>query len=352
MLRFFVRILLLAVIVGALQASVVPSLRREAKEVNEVLCEVSDCTDVLYFCDSTNRWVDDSDTDVRSISEMTQAAFPTLTISAADRNSFHAGVYESLVTLLADRNQLPKVLVVPVNLRSFSPAWDRRPECQFDDLQDHIRYADRKWRLGLIAVSKMFPASNDNATSDDAYNSLPVYRGSQCIGCVADFENESYEVPTPARTRNKFVYHYMYPLEADHRRLHSLVRLAQIAREHGSQAVFYITPVDVSSGIRLVGEEFQSQVERNIRVIRSQLEAHGPMLDLAFDLPSDAFAWHLYPNEHLNQDGRRYVASALEASIAERMNMRRVPGQAAGPRYAAHRDRASRSHAGGGRAIR
>lgn len=319
MQRFLTRLALLSVLVGAFQVTVIPKLR-QSDEAADVLDRLSRDPDVIYFCDSTNRWVDDADQDKRSICQMAQESFPDLTFAAVDKNAFHAGVYESVCELLADRKQRPKVLVVPINLRSFSPAWDRRPSYEFNELQNHIRYAETQWRLGLLAVRGMFPTP-ENSLSDAEYFNLPVYCGGQQVGQVRDFDNPSYLEADPQKTKDKFIFHYMYSLTPRHRKLQSFANLARTATQSGSRVVFYITPLDIDSGSSHLGRAMQQQVAENVRVVRDQLDPLAEVIDLSFELPSDAFTWHQYPNEHLNQHGRQYVATAITSSVAHALQI-------------------------------
>ena len=80
--------------------------------------------------------------------------------------------------------------------------------------------------------------------------------------------------------------------------------------------MFYITPIDMETGTRHLPEDFPAVVKQNCRLIEQRLrERGGEVIDLSHSLGPGAFSWNEYPNEHLRQNGRCYVAKRLAQTL-------------------------------------
>ena len=47
-------------------------------------------------------------------------------------DAYHIGIYLEYAQYIVAQENLPQVVIIPINLRSFSPEWDMRPEYQFE----------------------------------------------------------------------------------------------------------------------------------------------------------------------------------------------------------------------------
>ncbi len=110
-------------------------------------------------------------------------------------------------------------------------------------------------------------------------------------------------------------YHYMFNLASDHRKLDSMVAVAELAAEHGVNVIFYITPVNVEQGERFLGPVFGERFADNVQVVQSTLDAvsldNVTLLNLAFDLP----AYDFTDLEHLTETGKEYVAEQIALAV-------------------------------------
>jgi len=111
----------------------------------------------------------------------------------------------------------------------------------------------------------------------------------------------------------------MYDLSEDHRFIRSLKKIIEIADKTNIKLYVYITPIDFEGGTKYVGSDFAEQTKNNTKKICAILEINNlPCLNLAFDLDSGYFDFDEFPNEHLNEQGRKYVADKLKESIADK----------------------------------
>ena len=314
MKTLFQKLFLLVVVVGALQLLLVPKMQKR-KDLRRFEAAVESDPSILMFCDSTDGWIDEGDTDTRSISMMLADRLQA-EVATISRGGYHAQIYAEFFDLLIRRGHRPQVVVVPINLRSLSPEWDQKPAYQFEQAKSDLRHADQPLRRAIDPLLRTLHLSDEEAVTQHDYKSTPVFLGPRKVGAVRDFDNPSYGEPNRERTRQKMIFHYLYPLKEDHRKLRALRTIAAQAREAGQTVLFYVEPIDGESGEALLPDEFRSQVQSNLDVLQRSLEGHEPpLVDLTFDLGKEAFSWHDYPNEHLNQKGRRHVAEALAQAL-------------------------------------
>ncbi len=326
MLKLFAKLIVLFSIVATLQVTVVPRCWR-MKDVRRLDNCWSQNPDVIYLSDSTNAWIDGHDEDRRPISAMLDELLADASVASVERGAYHAQVYEAFVDLIISRNLQPRAVIVPINLRSFSPEWDPRPEYQFENSKHHIRHADDTVALGLGPVQQMLRLSETTYVSQHEYKQLPVFRGAEIVGRVLEFDNPSYDSQvTDDRTLNKFIFHYMYPLDQQHRKLTSLKRIAEKAKLARLNVVFYITPIDIETGEKHLPNEFRQHVASNVDIVLNTLKEHRPrVLNLALSLPPDGFSWDKYPNEHMKECGRKLVARELAQVMHQALDFRLNP---------------------------
>ena len=165
MSKFALRMFVLVIAVASLQLTIVPMLR-QPEIAGDMLDRLERHADVIHFCDSTNQWTDPADRDGRSICQMAQEEIPDLKLTALDHPGFQPEVYETIVDLLAQRDALPDMIVVPINLRTFSLAWDRRPQYDFAEVRQAIEFADQQWWLGAMAARNLFSPVQTGLTED------------------------------------------------------------------------------------------------------------------------------------------------------------------------------------------
>jgi len=112
--------------------------------------------------------------------------------------------------------------------------------------------------------------------------------------------------------QNSFILFFMADLDSHHRKLESLRRLIDTADRAGVKVYFYITPLDHERGEKYLGKEFSDQVKKNTETVCAIIESKKHQcLDLSFSLSSDNFINPNFPDDHLNEKGRLFVASEV-----------------------------------------
>jgi lysophospholipase L1-like esterase len=275
--------------------------------------------DALYLGDSVVERVSRDDQDTRTLARMVEDDLRgDVIVRSLTHSALHAHVYAALARAIATMDARPRLFVVPVNLRSFSPQWALSPDWQFAEelaaLREHIRgrggAADFRWPAPLTAAQ--FEAARVQ------------YVGSN-LATVGQFREIIRSQPADeagirARRQAIFTFHYMAELEAGDTRLRALAALAEAAEAMGARALLYVTPVNAEAGAELLGEEFLAVQRANVATIRQALSAaleRGAvhLLDYSEAMSAAGFFHRYEPTEHLNQDGRRRIAAMLAEEI-------------------------------------
>jgi hypothetical protein len=276
---------------------------------------------IVLLGDSTFFTTGTNESDTRSTSTMLQQYHNGTQIHTFAHAAYHLGVYEALVGALCHSDYRPKIVIVPINLRSFSPVWDTRPEYQFyQEIQTIRRHGDTLNLLG-IRLYYLFRLNTEELSREKIlWLKQPIYFDSKQIGTVQDFNYVINENTTDffPLMRKKFIYNYNYPLNRSHRKISSLLQIIDESRECNITTIFYLVPIDYQMGQVFAGPEFISSVQSNKEVImRACSEKNATVIDMSFDLPSEDFTYPYIPDEHLNQFGRMYTAHRLADCISD-----------------------------------
>jgi hypothetical protein len=321
--RLAIRLASVLLPVLLIQLFVIPRWSRPA-ELERLLGGLERGAAVLYFGDSTNRWSTDHDGDRRAISEYLQQHIGEQhSVLAADGKAWHAAVFETLLRFTLRQEQQLRCVVVPINLRALSPEWYARPQYQFSTLRQYCDPSQPNWRRGLLQPLRMLGLQDADTLSQVEFEALPVMLGQRKVGTIGEFCGPVYRKASPELVRNKLILHYMSALTPEHPGLQAYCRIADLCRKHDIRCVFYVTPIDVVTGEQYLPGAFLATVRRNVGMLSKHLQNHGGLVvDLSDRLESTAFAYENYPNEHLRDTGRAFVARALVTAVAAAQEQR------------------------------
>jgi hypothetical protein len=272
-------------------------------------------TDVIYFGDSSASNYGRNDYDKSPLPQMLGKILNDRTIVSIDSPAYAAEIFLEFSKYMIKEKYYPEFVVIPINIRSFSPSWDKNPGYQFYDQKAILK---NKLLFMFLKSIEAFDKNNSlNEISQSEFENTDVFNGEKAVGKVKDFEDHSFRHYSEENMRNSILYFYMFSLKEDHRKISSFSQIAEILLENNIKPIFYITPVDYETGERYFPGQFLERLKHNTEMIKSVLEKNNiQVIDLSTSLKSDFFAWEKYPNEHLNEKGRKYVAE----KIAERIN--------------------------------
>lgn len=323
MRAFVIKTLLFALIVVAGQVAIAQVRPAEIPEtILQLQDHLANNTDIIYLGDSTVWYPTGSQT----TAEMLQALLPEQTVGEVSHGAYHLDLYLGFAAYINSQPARPETVIIPINMRSFSPGWDQRPTYQFDEEQ-FVLWAGVPMAQILGTPLDVF-GTFDPAISQDEFLNTPVYNGNTQVGLVRDFEPDGatldnvpanrnqYDVsdlPTGDALTQRLVYYYMYNLDANHPKIQALIQLADVFQQSEMRPIFYITPVNYELGQRYLGDDFTAQWDANTQLIKDVLADKGfEVLDLSYDLAAFAFI----DTEHLRDNGKRHVAAQLAEVIA------------------------------------
>jgi len=257
--------------------------------------------DILIFGDSTDWYTADEDKDKRSISLMLKKMIPRYSIVSITHPAYHPDVYAAFCQYIVRQKNQPRVIVVPINMRCFSPEWDMSPHYQFIKERIILEGGLKKVFYKPLRVLNVF-----KEVTREEYLDTPVYDGNRKVG----------QIKNMGGIKQQFLLKYMYSLDERHRKVRSLLKIARQLSKNNIKVIFYLTPIDYQAGEKYFPGRFKKQLTHNTGFLVSLLSKES-VLDLSMDLTSDYFAWKKKGsvNEHLNQAGRRYVAEKLAKEL-------------------------------------
>lgn len=287
-------------------------------ELKELAQTIEEQPDIIYMGDSVL---------LRTGEEENQTPLKDLVVEhlkpcetrVVSHPAYHSTVYRAYIEYIAGQPDRSQMVIIPINLRAFSPSWAERPEWQFDELL----IVGREGRNPLFHFWLALKASSNLSPAE--YSSLPVYYQNQKFAVIGDFPIlTEYDMPPEEIApfnAGQMKMDYMYSIDPSQDRIIDLVRLVEVSKENNIPIQLYYTPIDFERGVSLNGEEFRRQVEHNIEEINNLLLPYDvEPLNLAFDLPFEEFSSEVYINEHLFFEGRDYVSSQLKQAIKGKVN--------------------------------
>lgn len=317
MKKLIARILLLVLIVSGIQ-NIIYYLKRSSDfpELTLVNEHLQKQVDLIYFGDSSVGASAHDDTDKRPLNEILNEQLSDVTIGGVHHAAYQMDLFLAFCKNIINKSYKPKYILIPINLRSFSADWDKRPEYQF---VKEMNYLEDRWYSPFYNGIRVF----DRDSSMLSYNEfikLPVYDGDSIIGKVKNFTGQEYENITEIHTKNKIQFHYFNSIDTQHQKIKSMIGLCELFKTENVSLIFYVTPVDFEIGEKYFPAKFTNRIKSNIDVLNSVTEKYNcSLIDASQLLASNEFSWKQdkYPNEHMNQKGKRKLAKYLSEHISK-----------------------------------
>lgn len=277
---------------------------------------------ILYLGDSVLERVSWSDKDKRTLDRMVAAHLPDgKRLLCISHSAYHLKVYFHFLQILKCTCQKPELVILPVNMRSFSPQWDWNLAWQFDEeihiLKNYIKTPEMEIPVLGTSVDSI-PLTEAEKMREVKYPFTELRR----FGEFHDLIKSTPSTEDEKRDRKKqiYIFHYLHALSSNHPKLQALSMIVNLLRELSIDLLVYITPINYQGGIRFVGDEFCKTLRENTRVLRDLMsqfieQETVRFLDLSETLSSQYFFHADEATEHLNQDGRTQLAKIIAGEI-------------------------------------
>lgn len=282
---------------------------------------------VLAFGDSVHLRSSHDDIDPTPLGQMLEAAFTPFggAVSIAF-SAFNLQLYADFATLLEMNRTRPRLVLIPINPRSFSPQWFCNPAWRFDAVRPLFAAlaADPSAPLGPVPDVLETPGFYDEyLTREVDYPLSPLRTIGEFQAAVRHRPANTSEIRE--RLRTIMIYHYTHPLRQDHPLLDSFTNLLRRLRRLGVEALPYITPVNRGLGRELVGPGFDRILSTNLRTVEGRAaQESAQVADWSDMLGPEAFFHAGSPTEHLRLSGRVALRDTLLRSAAARLSHERA----------------------------
>lgn len=278
--------------------------------------------DLLLMGDSTLFWRGPGERDTLSLEDAITASYPDLQVCSISEAALTLDMMEASWRYLRARGTAPRVAVVVVNLRSFSPMWYERPDSYTEKVLHQLTW-DSRFVRALYRPLVEFDVLNKKALKiDDYYRTLH----SHLRGAPVDFglgkDSSTDGADEKLTPRESYYLCYGLPISSDHPLLRAMVGLVDEMRADGVKVLLYLTPVDLERGASGFGPKLTADIERNRetvkRALATEMEADEELrlVDFAGSAPTVDFLDHGgAPNEHLTTVGRQRLMEVLKPEI-------------------------------------
>ena len=168
--------------------------------------------------------------------------------------------------------------------------------------------------------------------NQNGFENIPVKYPLSELKTIGEFEKirlnkEDLDISQEQRRKELFIYFYLFQTPIDHPRLLRIGDIINLAKGLNSKILFYITPINIQSAYRSIGEEFNCYFSHNIDTVRDYIiKQNGCFLsdtesgknsfsndsvicvDYSKSLESEYFFHPESIDEHLNQKGRDIIS--------------------------------------------
>lgn len=281
---------------------------------------------VVMLGDSVNRYRDPNDRDRRSIGELLDGRLPDRTVIEISSGGYDLKMFAIVARFLAAQEKRPAAVVIPINLRAFNAVSAASHADRWKD-EEYVAEGGTQFTYNAFwRPLAVFKAVDLHPFDPQAYADVPIHDGEPRIGVADEFTNLEQLLSAEGQARFRadrawrrdyVAFCYLYRIAKEHPLMVDLAAAVRTLRQAGIRPVVYVTPIDWETCAGYYGPGFRESVEQNVGRIRQLLAEHGAdLLDMTFDLGAEEFSYILYPNEHLKENGRQYVARRLAEQVS------------------------------------
>jgi len=275
---------------------------------------------VGFFGDSTVRAFSSCERDTDGIDDKLAAitGWPVTSLVSAGHTPRQWSV---LAGLFAQTRNKPRIVIFPINLRSYSTGWGANPAWQFSAQKQYVRILSGDFTaIPQFVMDSVFTTSkaetavmmNTEISAMGRHFGNMAELAQRAKGVPLDLECQDNQSPYQDALKAKFILNYMHDIATDHPLLQSLKALADALMKQDIRIAAYLVPVNVADGNALVGPEFARTIRRNKMIVTAVLEREQlPYVDLTEALSGKDFADKGCACEHLAAAGRQVVARRI-----------------------------------------
>ncbi|MCU1601070.1 MAG: class SAM-dependent methyltransferase [Frankiales bacterium] len=262
--------------------------------------------DLLMLGESVSVFVSPTDTDQRPLPAMVADALPGRRTVSVQGGGYHAGLLTELVRIAP----APRVLVVSLWTRGRLKPWIEHPRFGHHDALERLRALPGGPTRGSLRREDDFAS----------YYAVPhsSLAGATTIGEHA-LPLKQRSLPPDEALALLYAFHHGAPVM----QLEAVTALGRACRDKGSSFFAYQAPISVRTGERALGPRFRRLVDDNLAAMaeafRTGAGQDATVLATASLFGEDEFVDPSDGSEHLNERGRRRLASLIADEVRARL---------------------------------
>lgn len=286
-------------------------------------------SDMLYFAESSNMNVRDTDIVKKSISELTDDLLPKFKIGAVNKPATHAGIYKEWIKNM--RAPFPKAIIVTMNLRSFGADW-RHSELEsvlqagVVMLKPYPVLANR-FLLALNAFDNKTPAKREQEMLrewEEVKFDFPFKVPHSTVRLWDNaMANGSFLLPDGAWDMEKitlachYVKSYAFQIKPDNPRLKDFDEIVLFCQQRKIKLIFNLLAENTEYAQQYVGKELVQimRYNRNLLVRRYSKKRGVTVVDNLELLEGLDFSDQNWTTEHYGYNGRLQIAKQLAKAL-------------------------------------
>lgn len=279
---------------------------------------------IAYFVDSTDYITDSLDKNTESISLLLQHLLIRYRVGVIARPAGNPDIYAAYAAYVSRFRSPPGYVIIQINMRAFSPIWDKEPTWGFEDEKRYFRIFAGTPLMPFWPFFSDSSFFNLGSLPENKYPNNPIFNKLQKLGFMKDEKYTFSYANSGDATKDSIERFYMYNLTKNHRKIQSLLEIADIFASKKTKLIYYFTPINYQPKKDYIGTEFETHLKKNVAIVKSELlKKKVTILDFSMSLPSEAFTYEgpheaFYINEHLKYQGRRFVAESLAHEIKKK----------------------------------
>lgn len=275
--------------------------------------EVNGEYDLAFIASSINFNIGKKDTDKRDIAKMLDDNLDNCAVLDVSRGGNNLELYDEITKSILKRRTQPTKFVYEISMRTFARVYNEPTNAR--SLKDDEYIFKENIQTSFYKALKIF-RYDFNLDSQQDFNQMPVFRGTDYLGTLDEFMKDDHPSNLTV-SQKKFLINYMGRIDLKNSKLRELKQLMDYVMEEKLEVLFLLPPDNYRIGIEYFPKDFESELDANVEIIEGLLRESGvPYLNLVKALSSARFT-HTpeYPNGHLDQHGRQFVANQISKKI-------------------------------------
>lgn len=286
-------------------------------------------SDVLYFAESSNGTVANSDTCVLSISQMMDT-LSELKINAVEHGAIHAKTYLNLIKHI-NSNALVKTIVITLNTRSFGSPWINS-KLETNLSQANIMYENlpaifKRIKLSFNAFDNKSVQMRDyineqnwsnnklNVPEEFPYKTVRQWDDAMGNGTYL-LPNGDWDIPKISLACN-YIKTYAFTIDTlSNPRIKDFDEIVTVAKQKKLKLIFHLLAENVQYADSLVGKELHHIMKENKQLLIDRYTKKGAIVVNNFESVNGIdFIDQNWTTEHYNQNGRWILAKNVLKQI-------------------------------------